>query len=409
MEMPSDPGYLSADRSGGLRSFCIVMAVMSVLSIVLRFLSRGMALPQTVHQGRFLLDDWLALAAVPWILAQLGVSLAVLHYGFGRHLLTLPMDNLLRIAKNQFIIYFLYDAGLFFTKASALCFLKRIFPSRVSPTWFNISVWAAHGMNIAWLIGIFFGTLFMCNPIAKNWNTTLPGHCGSTSDLFIGSAVPSVVIDLFILILPLPRLWGLQTGWGRKIGITTVFVFGYCVVIVSLGRVVTVLKSTVALDTDITYEGVPVVYWVTAEPAVSLMGVCLPAMLPLGRYLMTTYLTPITSLVSLLVSTRGTRDAKTPAGSGDFPDNAVGYQGSDNRQTKASTRFTSTSHTEIGHGLQRLPSVDSQRSILRLRPSDEHFSNQVNIGLGQRNGVPVDAIRVDNDVKVTDATNNWRE
>jgi hypothetical protein len=64
MEMPSDPGYLSADRSGGLRSFCIVMAVMSVLSIVLRFLSRGMALPQTVHQGRFLLDDWLALAAV---------------------------------------------------------------------------------------------------------------------------------------------------------------------------------------------------------------------------------------------------------------------------------------------------------------------------------------------------------
>jgi hypothetical protein len=139
------------------------------------------------------------------------------------------------------------------------------------------------------------------------------------------------------------------------------------------------------------------------------MGVCLPAMLPLGRYLMTTYLTPITSLVSLLVSTRGTRDAKTPAGSGDFPDNAVGYQGSDNRQTKASTRFTSASHTEIGHGLQRLPSVDSQRSILRLRPSDEHFSNQVNIGLGQRNGVPVDAIRVDNDVKVTDATNNWRE
>lgn len=151
----------------------------------------------------------------------------MIHDGFGRHLLTLPMENLLRIAKNQFIVYFLYDAGLFFTKASALCFLKRIFPARASPAWFNISIWVGHSMNIAWLVGIVFGTLFMCVPIAKNWNTTLPGHCGSTSDLFIGSAVPSVIIDLFILILPLPRLWGLQTGLGRKIGIIAVFVLGY--------------------------------------------------------------------------------------------------------------------------------------------------------------------------------------
>lgn len=125
---------------------------------------------------------------------------------------------------------------------------------------------------------------------------------------------------------------------------------------------------------------------------------------------MTTYLSPIASLVSLLVSTRGTRDSKSQGDSGDFAGVAVDYQGQDigKRQTKTSTRFTSTPHTETGHGLQRLPSVESQQSMLRVRPSDEQFSNQVNIGLGDRSGVPVHAIRVDNDVKVTDTITDWR-
>ncbi|XXH04686.1 hypothetical protein Hte_011108 [Hypoxylon texense] len=40
----------------------------------------------------------------------------------------------------------------------------------------------------------------------------------------------------------------------RKFGVIIVFMLGYCVVVVSLGRLVTVLKSTDALNTDITYE-----------------------------------------------------------------------------------------------------------------------------------------------------------
>lgn len=163
----------------------------------------------------------------PWILAQLGISLSAIHDGFGHHLSVLPITDLTRIAKDEFIIYFLYDAGLVFTKASALCFLRRIFPREASPRWFNACFWLGHGFNIIWLIGVFFGTLFHCAPIAKNWNTTLSGHCLSTSSLFIGSAVPSVFIDLFILILPLPRLLTLHVSMSRRIGIIIVFMLGY--------------------------------------------------------------------------------------------------------------------------------------------------------------------------------------
>ncbi|RCI16420.1 hypothetical protein L249_1915 [Ophiocordyceps polyrhachis-furcata BCC 54312] len=219
-------------------AFCIVMTVVTVLSISLRFSSRAIAveLPQT--RSRFQLDDWFALAAVPWIIAQLGISFAAIHEGYGRYLPLLPASSLLRISQYQFIIFFLYNAGLFFTKASALAFLRRIFIAQTSPTWFNVCLWIGHGANLAWFIGIIFGTIFICHPINKNWDDSAPGYCGETSSLFMGSSVPGVIIDLFILVLPLPRLLGLRVNLCRKIGIMVVFI----VVILSLGRMITMLE-----------------------------------------------------------------------------------------------------------------------------------------------------------------------
>jgi hypothetical protein len=126
-----------------------------------------------------------------------------------------------------FVIYFLYDTALLFTKASALFLLRRVFPGYASSTWFNITIWIAHALNVAWWIGIIFGTIFMCDPVEKNWNPMVPGTCGSTSSLFIGSAVPSVFIDLIILLLPMPVLWTIKTSKARKVGIIMIFLVGY--------------------------------------------------------------------------------------------------------------------------------------------------------------------------------------
>lgn len=66
--VPSASSY-SEDRSGDLRGFVITMIVLTVVSISLRFWSRG--LNDLVHNGRthsqfwsrFWWDDWVALAA----------------------------------------------------------------------------------------------------------------------------------------------------------------------------------------------------------------------------------------------------------------------------------------------------------------------------------------------------------
>jgi hypothetical protein len=147
--------------------------------------------------------------------------------GLGRHIWAINPANIGLLLKLVYVNYYLYDAALFLAKMSALLFFSRVFPRYANSKFFNYALWATHALNVSWLIGIVFGTIFMCNPVAKGWNPMLPGKCGTNSALWIGSAVPSVFIDLIILTLPIPKIWGLQMNRKRKIGLTVVFALGY--------------------------------------------------------------------------------------------------------------------------------------------------------------------------------------
>lgn len=157
----------------------------------------------------------------------MGTIVAMVHYGLGRRVAFVPEEDLPQFLKILFIGYFVYDVALAITKCSALLFFSRVFPRRQSPTWFNWALYTIHGLNVAWLVGIIFGTVFICQPVAKNWIPDMPGYCGPPSGLWIGSAVPSAFIDLLILLLPLPKIWSLQLTRVKRFGIIAVFMLGY--------------------------------------------------------------------------------------------------------------------------------------------------------------------------------------
>jgi hypothetical protein len=151
----------------------------------------------------------------------------MVQFGLGRHFADIDPDDMLPFFTVLFAVYFIYDTALVLLKASALLFFARIFLSQQYSTWFSWCLYATHFLNIAWFLGIVFSSAFMCQPIAKSWNPTLEGKCGSTPGLWLGSAIPSVVIDLIILLLPLPMIWSLKMSTARKSGITAIFVCGY--------------------------------------------------------------------------------------------------------------------------------------------------------------------------------------
>ena len=57
-------------------------------------------------------------------------SLNGLHYGFGRHVHELTLDNVSDYLKGFYTACFAYQTGLGLTKASVLLFYRRIFPTR---------------------------------------------------------------------------------------------------------------------------------------------------------------------------------------------------------------------------------------------------------------------------------------
>lgn len=78
MSSPQDgelaPGYFVEDRGPGLRSFIIVMLILTVASITLRFWSRSLSFNRGTRRPQFWWDDWIALLSVVSRSAPLEVS-----------------------------------------------------------------------------------------------------------------------------------------------------------------------------------------------------------------------------------------------------------------------------------------------------------------------------------------------
>lgn len=69
-------------------------------------------------------------------------------------------------------------------------------------------------------------TLTLCRPINFSWNKTIPGTCGDLAKAEMAAAAINMVLDVVIVLLPLPVVWGLQMSKQKKIGITATFALG---------------------------------------------------------------------------------------------------------------------------------------------------------------------------------------
>lgn len=141
----------------------------------------------------------------------------------GLHIQAVPPENVEKFLKLLWIIYYIFDTGTAVSKSSALFFYARIF----SISKFKYALWVVHAMNVGWLVGILISVTFMCNPIQKAWDVSLPGTCLNTGRLWLGSGLASLIIDVIILVMPLPMLWKLKMKTIRRIQISGVFICGY--------------------------------------------------------------------------------------------------------------------------------------------------------------------------------------
>ena len=79
----------------------------------------------------------------------------------------------------------------------------------------------------ALLIAVIFGTFFICRPFAYAWDKTIDGgQCGDTTKYYLAIGIVNMIIDLSIVLLPMPILWKLQMPTNKKLAVSGILMLG---------------------------------------------------------------------------------------------------------------------------------------------------------------------------------------
>lgn len=127
---------------------------------------------------------------------------------------------------------FSFGLSISLSKISALLFYARIFGFRLNPDRnFRIAWCIIFAIVVAWMVWDVTYEIVQCSPPQKFYEPLTPGHCLNLYESYVLNAVSSVIIDLMILLLPLPPLWRLRMNKGKRIQVTLVFISGYASVL----------------------------------------------------------------------------------------------------------------------------------------------------------------------------------
>lgn len=95
--------------------------------------------------------------------------------------------------------------------------------------------------------------------MAKQWDTSLKGHCIQTQPFYFDLGGTSIALDFIIIALPLPVLWKLQLRTRRKAFLVALFALGFFITIFQFIRIFTVKELKIYTDSK------NIVLWSLAE------------------------------------------------------------------------------------------------------------------------------------------------
>ena len=91
-------------------------------------------------------------------------------------------------------------------KLSLLAFYISIFRVQI----FVTSAYVIAALAISLMVGVIFANMLICHPRSYNWDRSEKGTCGHTTAPYLGSSIANLLIDVSIVVLPMPMLWSLQ-------------------------------------------------------------------------------------------------------------------------------------------------------------------------------------------------------
>ncbi|KAF5514100.1 hypothetical protein CGCF413_v001835 [Colletotrichum fructicola] len=199
-----------------------------------------------------------------------------LNIGLGNPVWTVTPTKMVEFLQMLFATQILYVVGLMTLKASVLFFFLRIFPTRG----FRTIVWATHGLNF--LVGLIYIilTFAQCRPLSLYWtgwdkNESYKNErCLDFNRFILSNAIINIILDVWMLILPLTQLYKLNLILRKKIGVMLMFSVGLFLTAVSAIRIHTMVRFMT--DSNVTSQALWVYVWTFTELCVGVFVACMP-------------------------------------------------------------------------------------------------------------------------------------
>ncbi|GME26016.1 hypothetical protein GTA08_BOTSDO08397 [Neofusicoccum parvum] len=258
------------DQGPALRNTTVALLVLAALFVALRFVCRFM------RGVAVAFDDWIIVVSLIFCIAEGGLVFGMIAHGLGRHAATLEIPDLVVVLKLLLALECVYLVAVALLKLSLLALYFRLFPTRE----FKISTYILGGIIILWCIALNCVAIFQCNPVKKSWLPMTPGTCINLKAAFIGNAIPNIITDVIILLLPVRQVWKLQVRPAQRASLLAMFLLGGFVLFASIYRLVAILKFDTA---DTTWTLAEASAWCVIETATGIIGACLPVLRPLLR------------------------------------------------------------------------------------------------------------------------------
>ncbi|KAJ5598638.1 hypothetical protein N7537_008722 [Penicillium hordei] len=127
-----------------------------------------------------------------------------------------------------------------------------------------------------WVAGSF-ATAFLCTPPKRIWLADTPGHCGDRKMLHTGINASETILSFFIVILPIPLIWGIPLSKTRKTSLACIQVLGLGIVAI----IAICMKMEFDLDPkDSTYGSARKSILSCIVPLLGIIVACLPTLEP---------------------------------------------------------------------------------------------------------------------------------
>ncbi|TLS25716.1 hypothetical protein PpBr36_07942 [Pyricularia pennisetigena] len=320
---------LSEDTRQRSLGLTIGFTVFATVVVAMRFLARR-------KQGAaIMVDDWLTVVCLLVLFGNMAINICLINIGVGLHTGSLTYDQLAAMNKALIGAEILYFTGVNMFKISLLFLFIRIFPVASVRKW----AFVFGGISTAWNVACIFCAIFQCLPQEKLWKPWLQGGC---IDLFLTQlcvSVPVILLDICILLLPLPQVWRLNMNRTQRVFLTIIFL---------LGSYVLTTPPSKSLQTDTLGDGIA---WNIIEISSGIISGCLPTLGPLARPIFK----GLTSITSIKASKYGrpsnagySKDARCNT------DVATGGHGSSSRHNRNRSSLgltaSSSSHAHFGSG-----------------------------------------------------------